>query len=432
MLVDATEDKPDRDVTDGEGGLITHRAGAVALEADGGQNLQLGELGERLGGEAGRNVTEVGELVGRVGLFATLETFGHNRADEQGEEVAVATADVPHVGLEAEEADVLRGVNQLGAEEADHPRKLQPKHEQRQGGKAAVDGVVLADPDLTVDIEVLEDLKGTAHEGAGHEGVEEAHTRVGRQEVKQGEEEDDDGVGHEAQCGVSDRRKEDVGAEQGAAQGGKEDGETTGDGHQYGQDDDHGRIGRHFAVPGAVFFHLPDAVEGVLHGGDEAKDGVEQQHEADAEENAAASQGEVVLSKVEPARDLGRLGGEGVVEALFDHVLHAESAGDAHHYGQHGHDREEGAIGQCRGARLEVVALIATDGQDERLGDVDIDAARTADIAVGDAPDVVRDEADGVRHPSDGTIHNQGLLLFFLFGHRWDEGEGYGTAVRAN
>ena len=97
---------------------------------------------------------------------------------------------------------------------------MQPKHEQRQGGKAAVDGVVLADPDLTVDIKVLEDLKGTAHEGAGHEGVEEAHARVGRQEVKQGEKEDDDGVGQQSQRGVGDGREEDVGAEQGTAQGG--------------------------------------------------------------------------------------------------------------------------------------------------------------------------------------------------------------------
>ena len=50
---------------------------------------------------------------------------------------------------------VLVRIAQFGAEQTYRPRYLHPKHEERQGGERAVNGVVTADPYLRVDIEEL-------------------------------------------------------------------------------------------------------------------------------------------------------------------------------------------------------------------------------------------------------------------------------------
>ena len=45
---------------------------------------------------------------------------------EDGDKVAVATADVARILVEAEVPDILSGVGQFGTEQADSPRYLQP------------------------------------------------------------------------------------------------------------------------------------------------------------------------------------------------------------------------------------------------------------------------------------------------------------------
>ena len=58
---------------------------------------------------------------------------------------------------------LLEGVAKRDTAEADAPSDVEPHHQQRQNGKRTVDGVVTADEQLAVDIEILHRAK----EGAG-------------------------------------------------------------------------------------------------------------------------------------------------------------------------------------------------------------------------------------------------------------------------
>lgn len=80
--------------------------------------------------------------------------------------------------VDADAVQVLVGIGELGAKEADSPRELYPEHEQGQRCKRAVDGVIARHPDLRVDIEQLQHLHGDTCEDARHDGTRQAHLRI--------------------------------------------------------------------------------------------------------------------------------------------------------------------------------------------------------------------------------------------------------------
>ena len=96
--------------------------------------------------------------------------------------------DVDGLEVDAEAVEVLIGVGELGAEEADGPRDLYPEHEQGQGGKGAVDGVIARHPDLGVDVEQLEEVHGSAREDAGDDGARPLDLRIGHIDEEKHEE----------------------------------------------------------------------------------------------------------------------------------------------------------------------------------------------------------------------------------------------------
>ena len=96
--------------------------------------------------------------------------------------------DVERFEVEAEAVQVLVGVGELRAKEADGPRELYPEHEQGQGCKGAVDGVVARHPYLRVDVEQLQHLHGDTREDARDDGARQAHLRVRHIDVEHDEE----------------------------------------------------------------------------------------------------------------------------------------------------------------------------------------------------------------------------------------------------
>ena len=62
----------------------------------------------------------------RIGSFSFFKPFGDVGHDEHGYKVAVTPADAARVLIETEIADVLSGIRQLGTEQTDGPRNLEP------------------------------------------------------------------------------------------------------------------------------------------------------------------------------------------------------------------------------------------------------------------------------------------------------------------
>ena len=107
-------------------------------------------------------------------------------------------ADVVGLGQESKLLEILVGIAQLGSEKADGPRELHPKHEQRKRGKRAVNGVIAREKYLSLDIEQLQHLHRHTRQDAGHNGILQAHPRVGHQHVEPDEHTRHDDVGHQA------------------------------------------------------------------------------------------------------------------------------------------------------------------------------------------------------------------------------------------
>ena len=74
--------------------------------------------------------------------------------------------DLARIGVVVVVVEVLIGVTQFGTKEADGPRDLYPQHEQRQGGKWTVDGIVAGEEYLRMDIEYLQSLHGETCQNA--------------------------------------------------------------------------------------------------------------------------------------------------------------------------------------------------------------------------------------------------------------------------
>lgn len=62
--------------------------------------------------------------------------------------------------------DVLEGVGEFCAVKEDAPAKAQPYHEERQGGKDAVDGALLAHHKLGFQVQELDDGKRDARKNS--------------------------------------------------------------------------------------------------------------------------------------------------------------------------------------------------------------------------------------------------------------------------
>lgn len=73
-----------------------------------------------------------------------------------------ASADVGCFLSEIEGGYVLADVAHFGSKQADAPGYLCPQKEQRNGRKASVDGIVVRNPYLAVDVEILEGLKSAS------------------------------------------------------------------------------------------------------------------------------------------------------------------------------------------------------------------------------------------------------------------------------
>ena len=81
--------------------------------------------------------------------------------------------------IEADAVQILIGVSELRAKETDGPRNLNPEHEQRQGRKRTVDGVVARHPYLRVDISNLQQVHRNTRKYTWYDGTREADLCIG-------------------------------------------------------------------------------------------------------------------------------------------------------------------------------------------------------------------------------------------------------------
>ena len=107
------------------------------------QKVDFLQFIKSLVGQAYGYLALLGYVFGSIGRFVFFKTFGYERHDEDGDEVAVTAADVACILIETEVPDVLSGIRQFRSEKADGPRYLQPQQEHGKCRKTTVNGVVL-------------------------------------------------------------------------------------------------------------------------------------------------------------------------------------------------------------------------------------------------------------------------------------------------
>ena len=98
----------------------------------------------------------------RVRPAASGEPFADRTQNNGAEKVVEASADIGCFLSEVEGGYVLADVAHFGSEQTDAPGYLCPQKEQRNGGKASVDGIVVRNPYLAIDVEILKGLESTS------------------------------------------------------------------------------------------------------------------------------------------------------------------------------------------------------------------------------------------------------------------------------
>ena len=107
--------------------------------------------------------------------------------------------------VDAHTLQVLVRKRQLGTKQTDGPRNLYPQHEQRQGGKRAVDGVVARHPYLRMDVEQLQPLDARTGNDARHDGTAPLHVGVGHRDIQADKEQRQQHVGRQVEQSAGHR-----------------------------------------------------------------------------------------------------------------------------------------------------------------------------------------------------------------------------------
>ena len=79
----------------------------------------------------------------RIGSATRGKPLADGTQDDGAEEIVEATADVGRFFSEVEGGNVLADVAHFGPEQADAPGNLCPQQEERDSGKASVDGIIV-------------------------------------------------------------------------------------------------------------------------------------------------------------------------------------------------------------------------------------------------------------------------------------------------
>ena len=282
---------------------------------------------------------------------------------------------IQHLEMNTDTVHVLIRIGELCAEETDGPRHLNPQHEEWQGGKGAVDGVVARHPHLGVDIDYLQDLHAHTREDARNDGTRGLYLRVGHVDIKSDEEQRQ----QEIRCEVEQM------AHQGTQifkmahlrrKGRDIERQTDGDDEQYREEQEHRQIVGEGTDDGSRVAHLPDVVEGLLDIVHQHEHGVEHEDQSDAEEDAALGVDEIAVDEADDGICRLRLRREGVAEPYLDVFVIAETSGNGKDHRHNGDKSQECGIRERRGLSHHALSREETDGQTKLMIDIPQKALR--------------------------------------------------------
>ena len=290
------------------------------------------------------------DLDGRNGTVAVAEDARHVQHDGQRHLTAVVVADAQRFALLGKTRDVLIGEGQLAAEEQNLPRPLHPDKEQRQGGEAAVDGIVGGHVALQPDVPPLEGEEERAGDDARHDGAAQPHARIGHHDIDEREHRPDDqqrdgarqqrverteGVDPQQMTGIAPRR--------------------AADDPQNRRNDHHGDVVGELPREAARDLHLPDIVEGLLDRAEDPHDGPEEHDDPDEGDDASLRGGERLVGEGDEVVDHLAVVRKERIEVLHQSVGQPEPLDHGEDERRDRNDRHERVEGQRRTAHQRVV-----------------------------------------------------------------------------
>ena len=353
---------------------------------------QVHQLVDDLPRHADGDVVPVRQAEHGVGPLSPCEAFADEGEDEHAEEVVVATADVARLVGEVIVLEVLVAVAQFGTEEADAPGNLCPEEEERDGGEATVDGIVVGHPYLAVDVEELQHLEGGSGNESRDDGIAEAYPRVGHEDVKPRKDEARKYIRYTADDELGERREDEVAVEA-LERGGHEDGQTARDDQHDGQEQEDGEVVGNLAEGAALLLHLPYLVEGTLDVPRQCEDRPKQDEQAHPDEDAALCMGEIGVCQADDDVDGHRLPLQSATDLFLHHVGESQSACHGKEDGKNRHDGEQGVVGQRRCLVDDAVVIEPLDGEEYDLEDVVEDVFDTAHFVFSHSPDFLGEES---------------------------------------
>ena len=168
--------------------------------------------------------------------------------------------------LETELFYILRSIGKFGTKQTDDPRQLQPHQQKGKHGKTTIDGIILAHPNLTRNIEILEELERTSRYKTGCQTLHQMHFRIRQRNIESRKYQGGNHIRYNMQNGLDNRCEKKVPLHKGVLNSGDENRQSAGCRHQYGQQQKKSQIIRNLSSPRTRFLDLPDFVERIFDG----------------------------------------------------------------------------------------------------------------------------------------------------------------------
>ena len=341
------------------------------------KQLHVGKFAQQYAYEAVGQMRVCSQSVSCEGFQAGSEVLAYAAHEQEDERVAVASAQFVADALEGIRLQALVCVTELGTEQADAPRNLQPQHEKRDGGERTVDGIVGTQLYLIVDVQPFHSHEHRSRDDAGQNGVPPLDARVGHQREKQ----------HESQHGKEERRDvkeeghrlaEQLYVGQQGAEGLKEDADAAGDDHHKGKNQEYAEVVDNLSEDGTRALDEPDSVESLLDVRGKGNERIEKEDDADADEDAAFGVLQVGIDEEENrVGDVG-VAFEGTSQPRLDDGVEPEAASYGEHDGQHRDSSKHAAVGEGRSVAHNVVLRDALPRYDKPLHDAQQQPFRSA------------------------------------------------------
>ena len=232
---------------------------------------------------------------------------------------------------------ILVGIAEFGAEQADIPRRKYPQHKQRKCCKRAVDGIIACKEYLSVNVNRLQ----TEHQQAGyhcrHYGFRDFNPRIGHENIKRDEHKGENYPRHNVAEREASNGSKNTKTVQIFHKTVKVDAQARhyDDGNRH--EEHHSGVVYEHPTKGACVLYLPYTVENPLYGVYQREYTVKHNHQSDTDEDACFGVRKVRTGECQQPIGSLWLRRQHFAELCFDELTEAKAVRNRKYHSSNGH-----------------------------------------------------------------------------------------------